>query len=345
MPIPRRNRWLRDLACGLSVLAACACGGPASPNVPHAEPGPRLVGRFDRDGRFQWSGSRIEALVRGGHVTGRIGAEPGAKEAVPYSAWVDGTLLYRFDVAPGPPHTFTIGPLRDGETSSIAIVREGEAHGGVHRFLGLGVEGGELLPPPPPRRRMEVIGDSISCGYGVLGENEQCHFSFATESFSDTYEASAARSLGMDLVTQCWSGRGVIRNYDGTTSGTMPELYQPAAAPADVVVVALGTNDFLGGKGAPLDTAAFEARYIAFLAQLREQNPQARIVVTSSPMLGEDVREAARRSFDRIVAARHDVLFLDMEYQATRRGCDYHPNAEMHRILAKQLVGLLAPHG
>lgn len=348
-------------ACVAAVLA-CACGGPASPRAVSRPPGPRLLGRFDRDGRFQWSGSRIDARVTGGVVSWRIAAEPDAKDAVPYSLWVDGGFVERFDVRPGPPETQSIdlrapAYAEEGHEHTIAIVREGEAHGGVHRFLGIDVASGDFLPPPPSHHRLEVVGDSITCGYGVLGKNEECHFSYDTESVTDTYETSAARSLDMDLVVQCWSGRGVVRNYDGTTSGTMPELYQPGEA-ADVVVVALGTNDFLGGHGAPLDVAAFEARYVAFLERLRALHPRARIVVASSPMLGDDptpsgegsVRAVARRSFDRIVAARHeggdrDVLFLDMEYQGTRRGCDYHPNAEMHRVLAKQLVTLLLPHG
>jgi lysophospholipase L1-like esterase len=76
-------------------------------------------------------------------------------------------------------------------------------------------------PPAGASRLIEVIGDSISCGYGDLGKlaDSEC---LTTESHWDSYEAVAARALGAEVSTIAASGRGVIRNYGGDTSGTMP---------------------------------------------------------------------------------------------------------------------------
>ena len=44
-----------------------------------------------------------------------------------------------------------------------------EAFAGPDQLKGLTLTGGELLPIEKPTRRLEVIGDSISCGYGDEG--------------------------------------------------------------------------------------------------------------------------------------------------------------------------------
>src|SRR5438876_4759678 len=83
-----------------------------------------------------------------------------------------------------------------------------------------------LLDPPRARRRqIEVFGASVSCGYGDLGA-APCSFTYATESHYDTYAAVAARALDADLTVTAISGRGVIRNSDGSTAGTIPSLYE-----------------------------------------------------------------------------------------------------------------------
>ena len=51
-----------------------------------------------------------------------------------------------------------------------------------------------------PGRLIEVIGDSITCGYGVLGTNGDADC-FPTESHWDTYGAIAARALGAEVST------------------------------------------------------------------------------------------------------------------------------------------------
>jgi hypothetical protein len=40
------------------------------------------------------------------------------------------------------------------------------------QFFGLDFGGGTLLPMPAPAHKIEVIGDSITCGYGNEGATE-----------------------------------------------------------------------------------------------------------------------------------------------------------------------------
>ena len=132
----------------------------------------------------------------------------------------------------------------------------------------------QLIGPDRRRRRADgsarrrpagssrSIGDSITCGYGDLGAlaDTDC---FPTESHWDTYEAVAARALGAEVSTIAASGRGVVRNYGGDTSGTMPMLYartldQRAGAASGTSTSSRrrwsstsGTNDISNDKGDP----------------------------------------------------------------------------------------------
>jgi lysophospholipase L1-like esterase len=238
--------------------------------------------------------------------------------------------------------------LNPGQPHTVVVTRESEALGGVHEVLGLElVPGGELLPLPKEReerREIEIIGDSITCGYGILGPDASCKFSFATERVSETYGVLASRALGVDPVTICWSGRGVYRNYDEPDEPTMPQLWRPARAPKKLpaaVVVNLGTNDVLAPR-APFDAKAFEEGYVSFLDRIRDAYPKPWILVAVSPMLEAANRALVTASLERIVARRRSdgdarVEPVVFEEQGKRVGCDSHPDREMHRVMAKQL--------
>lgn len=278
-----------------------------------------------------------------------------------YALSVDGGPLRTIEVSADEVSYELARDLDPRAEHEVAVTRNAEASAGVHQLLGFDVDDGTLEPPRARRRRLEIVGDSITCGYGILGADATCAFSYGTERASLAYGAIVGRALDCDVTTVCYSGRGVLRNYDGTTEGTMPELFErtlpdsPAAlfdfgateAP-DGVITMLGTNDVLG-QG-PLDAAAFEAAYVRFLVRVRAVYPGAFVIVVQSPMIPPepvpgrdgDTRALARSSLERIVAARHSdgdgrVSFLGVPYQGTRVGCDCHPNGEMHRVMARAI--------
>ena len=91
---------------------------------------------------------------------------------------------------------------------------------------------GELLAPPPVTRRMEVIGDSITAGYGNEGV-APCGFSAETENHYLTYASVAARTVGAELHTIAWSGKGMVYNFGDDTFQPLPELYDRTIASED----------------------------------------------------------------------------------------------------------------
>jgi hypothetical protein len=74
------------------------------------------------------------------------------------------------------------------------------------------------------QRRIEIVGDSITCGYGNEG-TDPCNFSAETENHYLTYGALAARMFGAELSTVAWSGKGVVNNFDNDVFEPLPQIY------------------------------------------------------------------------------------------------------------------------
>jgi lysophospholipase L1-like esterase len=234
------------------------------------------------------------------------------------------------------------------------IWRNTEASIGVTQFTGLsnfGTGGAILAPAGAPNKRMEIVGDSLSVGAGVEG-NAACPGGI--DAFTNNYLAYgsvAARAVGADVTTIAWSGIGVYRNYDGSTTNTMPMRY-PYAIPNDdtawdfstyqpgVVVINLGTNDFgAGDPGTPYETA-----YVAFIKTVRAKYAAAYFILID--MYGgnrltriEDVVAALKSGGESRVEA------LSVSSAQNNLGCNQHPNvagqAAMGAVLAARLESLM----
>jgi hypothetical protein len=86
----------------------------------------------------------------------------------------------------------------------------------------------KLTPSKRPARRIEFIGNSITCGYGVLSDSSNCHFSPQTEDAGMSYAAILSRRLHADYHLVAYSGKGMVRNYgdkNKTSVNPMLSLY------------------------------------------------------------------------------------------------------------------------
>lgn len=353
--------------------------GPKEPGAaPQGKPGPHFVGRFSADGQFAWPGTEITARFTGTSISAILELpaadatyDPEADQRV-FTVTVDGSS-YELPVKAGNRRYDLASGLDPAATHEVVLHREFEASGGLAKFGGFELApGGAFAQPIVRNRRIEIVGDSISCGYGVLGSDGSCQFSYGTERHSLTYGAIAARTLDAELSTVAWSGKGLLRNENGDEGGqpaqgggtaeAMPELYGTVAAasvpgapqtglaftpdkasPPQAVLVHLGTNDFNAG----VVDAAFEARGEAFLKTIRAQYPEAHVFFALSPMLsdqlGPQVRTRAAASLKAIVERSGDPRAYYMQFSEQRLardglGCNGHPSKRTHEIVASQLV-------
>lgn len=271
--------------------AAADCSKVQAP--PHATIGPspeiKFVGRFDmRDPKniqFDWSGSVISARFEGPQVSARLEAIEGD---VLFSAVVDGGQPREIHVVSRqaqpkdfvPPQSYLLADGLGPGPHEIVLHRDTEAQSGITVFRGFDFGGGRLLPPTQRARRIELIGDSITCGYGDEGLNATCPFDIEVRRFGNcpagalspnfeeehpdcniakvpftenqylAYGSIVGRKLDADVTTLCWSGRGVYRNYrepkDPATG--LPDPTKPAQLDAATTIPMMWRDRTIGGK-------------------------------------------------------------------------------------------------
>jgi len=229
------------------------------------------------------------------------------------------------------------------------LTRRAENISGDTTFVSASTDGA-FLPDRPADRKLLIVGDSISVGYGLEGQGVACPPNADLTNSDLTYGALTARHFNADLATIAVSGIGISKNDPGLATPTMirmldkptPSTPQDAGAaikdagPFQIVVVNLGTNDFGGGKR----PTSFVADDRTLLARIRALQPQALIYAVLGPMLDTADFAAAEQAINDAVRLRQQDGDRNIQYLrlknglSTGLGCDWHPNAEAHRVLA-----------
>jgi len=331
-----------------------------------------FLGRFDsRDPagpRFAWPGSEVRTRFSGTGATLRIRETGGKNTNDQLEVRIDGGEPFviktkndveKYELAKG---------LPDAEHDVVIIKRTEHILGNI-QLLGIdSAEGRPLVPTPEPYTRwIEFVGDSITCGFGVLGANKHCSFTADTEREPDAYGALTATALDAGHISVAWSGIGVYRNSDGSTQGGMRERYglslpgDPASTwdfsiKPDVVVVNLGTNDYTkGDPGQPYQDAMIE-----LTTTIRGKYPEAHIIVSVSSMMEDGggflspnftkSRSEQRTALQAVVDARKaagdariSMFEFDAQLASDGYGCGAHPNVTTQRKGAEKLAAYIRP--
>lgn len=320
-------------------------------HIPASDPHIRYIGRWDfkdPDGpRAEWPGSAFEIRISGAELVVELGGK-----SVYWEEEIDGKVAGRVQADPAHP---IILALPDRTPHTYRFVKNTEAFVGDVQLRGIETEANDrLMRIRPPKHRLEVIGDSISCGYGDEGTNEHEHFKPETENADLTYGAIAARDLHADFVDIAWSGRkmwpdNTIPSIYGLTLPTHADSAWGFGGPApDAIVINLATNDF--GRAAP-DQEGWENAYSGFIDELRTHYPAARIYLAVGTMMSDDYPPHAqhltilRRYLKDVLALREakgdrNCAIVDFGVQDAANdglGADYHPNLKTHAKMAAKL--------
>ena len=219
-----------------------------------------------------------------------------------------------------------------------------------------------IIPTPERERKIEFIGDSITCGYGVDAPNEGYDFSTETEDGSKTYAALVGKALDADVNIVAWSGIGAYSCY---TSGDEPSQWKLISGiygntdtmhtnrkwdfsswQPDVVVINIGTNDNSWTKGISKRVDTFGSAYYDFICQVREKNPDAYIICSLGamgsnlmPEIEEQVADYSANTGDYRVTT---FEFANQNGYRDGYGADYHPSAKTHQKMADKLAPFIA---
>ncbi len=354
---------------GSGGSATASLGLPAKASappvvVPASDPHLIRMGRFDLEdselARFAWPNSQVLLAFEGTSLSAVL-SDSMRQDSIPENDWlsiaVDDLPPTRLQLQEGRREYVLAQGLAAG-AHAVRIAKRTEAEVGTVTLHKLAISpDGRLLPAPARLERyVEVIGDSVSAGYGNEGKSGDCHWSADTEDATRTYASFAALELGAQLTVAAWSGKGVMRNYDESTEATMSDLWQRVlpddpnsrkvfAPLPNVVVVNLGTNDFV--PSIPPERP-FIMAYQALLSRVHERAPLAPLVIIVPPTVAEDhphprARSKLKAYLSKIVetqrARGYTVLMVEQFVEGSEGiGCDYHPNVRTHARLGHELA-------
>lgn len=263
---------------------------------------------------FNWSGSGITFRFHGTYLRAKIMGIHGHIDNIEYpyigicrnnSRQIDQRIriedgLQWYDLA------------NDVKESSckISIFKLTENFRGRCGLLELETDGYlEMHVQSEQQLRIEIIGDSITCGYGNEAAHRDDPFRAEEENAWETYGMIAARELDAEVSLVSVSGISVANPPQMQIPGLlgMEELYpytdRPleeaicletlrqwdfSANPKDFIVINLGTNDVNAYKLSQNIAAArqfFQTHYLSFLKMLRHLNgPKTWILCTLGPL-------------------------------------------------------------
>lgn len=298
------------------------------------------------DSLLSWPLASSSARVSGLKATATI-VRPSQSDMSSFAVFLDGQKAG--DI---PPNSSSIIVHLGGGTHNISLVKSNEAMYGEAVFPGFKVEDGTVEPFVASPRRIEIIGDSISTGYGDLGPNAYCAASASNEDSTLSYGFLAAKALDAQINLIAYSGKGMYRNYDLSLDETMPTLWSWRSATnpiqwntseflPDVVLINLGTNDFAHG----IDVVTqFRATYLTFLQTLRSSYPSASILIAIGPLVHGETRNVVLNTLREVMAESNvgglDLLdFGEQTVDSSGNGaaCEYHPSLKTQREMSVTL--------
>ena len=313
--------------------------------------------------RLWWSGSGVRTQLR----CDRLEAEFAVPEADAHVPWVavtvDGAPVARIPLAPGRRRYDLLGRMGAEAAHEVAILRDSQPTDGDSGPLELLAVYTDGVPEKPERRKrlIEFVGDSLTVGEGTLGPESAQEWRMALISNQFAYPTLVSERLNAEKRVIALGGWGAHVSFDGNFSHTLGQIYGSlcavvpggeaaydfsAQAPADAVVINLGTNDFSGMCKAHTPPAeaqleAFVRSAEALLAQLRERNPGAALLWAYG-LCGSELEAAVRRAVEsRRTAGDGRVAFLALTDCGDDQGSRSHPSRRAHRRAAKEIAGAL----
>ena len=311
---------------------------------------------------FVYTGKKLEITIVGDNAATAGNADNYARVAV----YVDGERVVD-DMLDSKEKTYTAFESDEAKSVTVQIIKLSECAMSTFGIKPIKLAEGEKIEPTAAKDlKIEFIGDSITCGYGVDDENKEHHFKTSTEDVTKAYAYKTAQLLNADYSIVSISGYGVISGY--TANGkkveaqTIPQYYDKLGFSynkfadsvevaslewdfsnytPDVIVINLGTNDASYAKTNE-KKAEFEEGYIEFLKKVRSHNPDAFIFCSYGVMgvdIATNIRNAIKEYTNQTGDEKIQYCRLEMQNEAEDGiAADWHPSAKTHDKCAEQVV-------
>jgi len=341
----------------------------------------RILGRanyYEEEGGYLWfglTGSGVEYSFTGKTTTINVTADTTAySEDMPAHIiiYADGET-YLDTVITEKITDFTVKFDKPGK-HVVRFIKVSEAERGSIRINEIKADSKKIKPTHSEKLKMEFIGDSITCAYGV-DDTGFGNFSTRTQDGTKSYAYKTALKFHADISVVAYSGFAILSCYsfDGgrTPDSTVPAIYDRLGfsfAPnefddgtyelqnatwdqqqyiPDLVVINLGTNDSayfqsIDPAKVPSETEAFVEAYEDFLHQIRALYPKAKILCTLG-MMGQEVFPQIEEAVENYIKETGDKTVKTLKFNVQDEennglGVDGHPSAQSHVDAAYELI-------
>lgn len=262
--------------------------------------------------------------------------------------------------------TYTIYESAWEQEVTVRLMKYSEAAFSKLGISNISVEGEVLLPPSRKPRRIEFIGDSITCGYGVEGRYGLDLFTTKDENPMLAYPCQTAKLLDAEFQLVSWSGIGIITNYVDESVNEpladpwlMPELYEYSDGELEkslgknkfevwdnskyvpeLIVIYLGTNDASYTRGIKERQEKFANSYKKFLDKVRAKNSESYILCVLGSMNQELCEIEEKQVLAKQVEGDSKIKYLKLPLQDEKDGLgtDTHPTPITHKKVAQQIA-------
>lgn len=284
----------------------------------------------------------------------------------------DDQLVYRHECKelPEDGEWLTVWESDRTKTVDIRIVKLSENSRGKLGITEVEIDGEVVKVTGKKKPVIEIVGDSITCGFGNEAPNNSFEFKTSEENGWISYAALGARELDCEFSMICESGisaakpehpmfpmhamediYGLRDELFDKKFGKEPVKWDFEKNHNDVVVVNLGTNDsnpirfYRDFKDVEGMERWFKSRYREFIKQVRALNgPDTYIICSLGSMdyylyehIAAVVEEFKAAGDKRIIAFKYVAINIMTEGY----GAAGHPSAKTHERMGKELAACI----
>ena len=227
---------------------------------------------------------------------------------------------------------------------TVRIIKDAALGGTTDKLLSLefSADAESIRPTQPKSRLIEVIGDSITCGYGIL-PTDNMSVTTGTASAILTFGYRVAEALDADYRILGKGSIGFVVQT-GTPSYNMLELYDyqnryrdgstlaDMSRKADLLLIPLGVND--GTRTDDLEAAVRE-----FIAKLRGIHGETVPIVLMYDLMNPRIEWL----YQKLSAEMENTYVLHMTQN--REGAGNHPNLVGHNQFTRETLAFLREKG
>lgn len=293
---------------------------------------------------FDWSNSGISFNFSGTGFILSFGSYS-AEEPAYVKVFLDG-IEQRFAISTGKEKIIYENLAEKRHRITVIRITEGAVPLLFKDLVLLGMDQKLMAPPFDKPRKIEFIGDSITCGYGVISNPSESSYHTFQQDSTMTYAYFTAKELEADAHYESISGKGIVCNCNGEKDYELPLFFEHASQTKEpwdftrwvpnIVIINAGTND---AAGAIADTAFTEAT-ANFLKQIRSKYSNAHIIWVYG-MINDKYTAAIKSAVREMSQTDEKVhfLYVDSINQMTgETGANGHPNTRANMRVSKLLV-------